>query len=72
MIRQIRGVVPVVHTPFLADDSMDYASLEREMKWALNLEIDGFCTGMVSELQRLTATERNQLHQWLLLLDHHR
>jgi len=65
MIGQIRGVVPVVHTPFLADDSMDYASLEREMQWALNLQIDGFCTGMVSELQRLTATERNQLHQWL-------
>ncbi|MBT4011438.1 MAG: dihydrodipicolinate synthase family protein [Planctomycetaceae bacterium] len=65
MIRQIRGVVPVVHTPFLADDSMDYASLEREMQWALSLPIDGFCTGMVSELQRLTADERNQLHQWL-------
>jgi dihydrodipicolinate synthase/N-acetylneuraminate lyase len=65
MIRQIRGVVPVVHTPFLADDSMDYASLEREMQWALGLQIDGFCTGMVSELQRLTTDERNQLHQWL-------
>ena len=65
MIRQIRGVVPVVHTPFLADDSMDYASLEREMQWALGLQIDGFCTGMVSELQRLTTAERNQLHQWL-------
>ena len=65
MIRQIRGIVPVVHTPFLADDCMDYASLEREMQWALNLQIDGFCTGMVSELQRLTAVERNQLHQWL-------
>ena len=52
MIGQIRGVVPVVHTPFLADDSMDYASLEREMQWALELQIDGYCTGMVSELQR--------------------
>jgi 4-hydroxy-tetrahydrodipicolinate synthase len=44
---------------------MDYASLEREMQWALGLRIDGFCTGMVSELPRLTADERNQLHQWL-------
>lgn len=61
--------MPVVHTPFLADDSMDYASLEREMQWALGLRIDGFCTGVVSELQRLTADERNQLHQWLGVFD---
>ena len=65
MIRQIAGVIPVVHTPFLDDGSLDHASLVREMDWALAMPIDGFCTGMVSELLRLTAVERNQLHRWL-------
>lgn len=57
----LAGVLPVVHTPFLNDDSIDWASLEREVDWVLSQGADGLCTGMVSELLRLTANERMEL-----------
>ncbi|MBA63591.1 MAG: dihydrodipicolinate synthase family protein [Planctomycetaceae bacterium] len=65
MIRQIHGVIPVVHTPFLENGELDYESLVRELEWACSLEIDGLCTGMVSELLRLNDIERQTLHQWI-------
>ena len=65
MIRQIHGVIPVVHTPFLENGELDHESLLRELEWACSLEIDGLCTGMVSELLRLNETEREKLHHWI-------
>ncbi len=59
--QRIRGVLPIVHTPFLADDSIDWASLRREIDWALSVGASGLCTGMVSELLRLTFRERIEL-----------
>lgn len=65
MIRQIYGVIPVVHTPFLENGELDYDSLLRELQWACSQEIDGLCTGMVSELLRLSDSERETLHRWI-------
>ena len=65
MIKQIHGVIPVVHTPFLENGELDRASLVRELEWACSLEIDGLCTGMVSELLRLDDVERETLHRWI-------
>ena len=65
MIRQIHGVIPVVHTPFLENGELDHESLLRELEWACSLEIDGLCTGMVSELLRLNEAERETLHHWI-------
>ncbi len=53
-----QGVLPVVHTPFLDDDSIDEASLVRQVDWAFARGADGICTGMVSEILRLTPSER--------------
>src|SRR5262249_22709369 len=61
MSRPIAGVLPIAHTPFTADDAIDYASLERRVDWALGAGADGYCTGMVSELLRLTYRERLEL-----------
>lgn len=61
MKRQIAGVLPIAHTPFTADDQIDYASLERQIDWAYRVGAHGFCTGMVSEVLRLTASERVDL-----------
>ncbi|MHC4176214.1 MAG: dihydrodipicolinate synthase family protein [Planctomycetota bacterium] len=61
MPKQIAGVLPVVHTPFLEDETIDYGSLERQIDWAFAQGADGCCTGMVSELLRLTGTERVEL-----------
>ncbi len=61
MTKPLAGVLPIVHTPFLADDSIDTASLRREIDWALGGGAEGLCTGMVSELLRLTSRERLEL-----------
>lgn len=61
MPRAIAGVLPIAHTPFNDDDSIDLASLERQIDWAFSVGADGYCTGMVSELLRLTAKERIDL-----------
>ena len=61
MPKEITGVLPIVHTPFDDNDSIDNASLEREIDWAFQSGADGICTGMVSEILRLTAEERINL-----------
>ena len=58
MTKPIQGILPIAHTPFLADDSIDLNSLRRQIDWAYGLGADGFGTGMVSELLRLTYDER--------------
>ena len=63
MSRQLHGVLPIVHTPFLEDDSIDAASLRREIDFAFATGADGLGTGMVSEILRLTADERISLTQ---------
>jgi 2-keto-3-deoxy-L-arabinonate dehydratase len=61
MPRPIHGVLPIAHTPFTADDQIDYASLRKQIDWAFAVGADGVCTGMVSELLRLTHDERLEL-----------
>lgn len=57
----LSGVLPVVHTPFRNDDSIDDESLARQIDWAFEQGVSGYVTGMVSELLRLTADERIEL-----------
>lgn len=61
MRHSISGVLPVAHTPFRDDDSIDVESLERQIDWSYSQGAAGFCTGMVTELLRLTAGERVEL-----------
>ena len=63
--RLIAGVLPIAHTPFLDDDSIDEESLARQVDWAFAQGAAGYCTGMVSELLRLTAEERVHLTRLL-------
>jgi 4-hydroxy-tetrahydrodipicolinate synthase len=64
MPKRLHGVLPIVHTPFLDDDSIDAASLRREIDFAFATGADGLGTGMVSEILRLTSDERISLtHQ---------
>lgn len=65
MNQPIGGVLPIVHTPFLSDDSIDFDSLRRQIDWAFQVGADGFATGMVSELLRLTFDERSKLTEIL-------
>ena len=61
MANAIQGVLPIAHTPFDDQDQIDYASLKRQIDWAFAQGAQGYCTGMVSELLRLTASERIEL-----------
>jgi 4-hydroxy-tetrahydrodipicolinate synthase len=61
MPRPLAGVLPIAHTPFTVDDVVDYASLRKQIDWAFAVGADGVCTGMVSELLRLTHDERLEL-----------
>jgi 4-hydroxy-tetrahydrodipicolinate synthase len=66
MPKTVHGVLPIVHTPFTADDTIDRASLRREIDWAISTGADGMGTGMVSELLRLTVEERLELTQLIV------
>lgn len=65
MSHPVAGVLPVVHVPFLDNESIDYGSLEKLIEWAFAQGADGYCTGMVSELLRLTSLERLELTRCL-------
>ncbi len=66
MTRPLQGVLPIVHTPFLEDDSIDRGCFQTEIDWLYAQGAEGFGTGMVSELLRLTSEERLSLTQWLV------
>ena len=61
MHKVIEGVLPIVSTPFLEDDKIDYDSLKNEIDWIFELGCNGFGLAMVSEMLRLTTEERVEL-----------
>lgn len=54
----LRGVLPVFQMPYHADESIDYATLSREIDWLYECGVDGVVFAMVSEVLRLSETER--------------
>lgn len=57
----IRGVLPVIQTPFRADDSIDSEALAKEVDWLFANGVNGVVVAMVSEVFRLTEDERDSL-----------
>ena len=56
------GVLPVFQTPYREDDeSIDAATLEREIHWLYDRGADGVVMAMVSEVLRLSTPERMHL-----------
>ena len=58
MTQTIAGVLPILHTPFTADDEIDRDSFQRQIDWAFSVGADGVCLAMVSELLRLTTADQ--------------
>ncbi len=56
--KQFEGVLAVFQTPFHEDESIDFATLEREIGWLFERGATGVVMGMVSETLRLSHTER--------------
>ncbi|MCL6510400.1 MAG: dihydrodipicolinate synthase family protein [Anaerolineae bacterium] len=59
--RRIAGVLPVFQTPYHDDETIDFATLEREIGWLFNHGADGIVMAMVSETLRLSSEERRAL-----------
>lgn len=57
----LASVFPVFQTPFGDDDSVDADVLEAEIEWMYGHGIDGIVMAMVSEVIRLSDTERREL-----------
>jgi len=57
----IGGVLPVFQTPFHEDERIDYDTLSRELDWLLEAGADGVVMAMVSEVLRLTESERRAM-----------
>jgi dihydrodipicolinate synthase/N-acetylneuraminate lyase len=58
---QLSGVLPVISTPFTESLEFDTDGLNREIDWLLLNGADGVVVAMVSELPRLTYSERQEL-----------
>lgn len=66
IFRKIYGVLPVLHTPFSDGDEIDHETLEREISWLAGLGVQGITTGMVSEILKLSPSERMALHEFVI------
>src|SRR5262245_213739 len=59
--RKLRGVLPVFQTPYHTDETLDLATLEKEIAWLHDCGADGIVMAMVSETLRLSSAEREEL-----------
>lgn len=56
----LHGVLPVFQTPYHADETIDFATLDREIDWLFEQGSDGIVMAMVSETLRLSTEERKE------------
>jgi len=70
--RALSGVLSVFQTPYRADETIDYGTLEKEIHWLYDRGADGIVMAMVSEVLRLSSQERNQLAEHACLFGHSR
>jgi 4-hydroxy-tetrahydrodipicolinate synthase len=68
----LAGVLSVFQTPYHADESIDYATLEKEIDWLYDRGADGIVMAMVSEVLRLSSEERDELAQQACRFGHAR
>ena len=61
MTTEISGILPVFQTPFHTDESIDFATLDREIDWLFENRANGIVMAMVSETFRLATDERRKL-----------
>lgn len=61
MTKLLAGVLPVFQTPYLDDETIDAATLQKEIAWLYDCGVDGIVMAMVSEVLRLDTAERQHL-----------
>ncbi len=65
MPKELRGVLPVLHTPYHDDYSIDYDTLGAEADFAYEMGADGIVFALASETLRLTQDERFAVAEYL-------
>lgn len=66
-MKKIEGIVPVMLTPFTADNHIDYAGLGKLIDWYLQKGVDAlFAVCQSSEMQYLSLKERVELAQFVV------
>lgn len=65
MPQELRGVLPVLHTPYHDDYSIDYDTLGAEADFAYYMGADGIVFALASETLRLTQNERFAVAEYL-------
>ncbi|MGY5956791.1 dihydrodipicolinate synthase family protein [Kosakonia sp. BK9b] len=66
-MKPIEGIVPVMLTPFTADNQIDYPGLEKLINWYLTEGVDAlFAVCQSSEMQYLTLDERVELAKFVV------
>lgn len=63
MTDKLAGVLPVIATPFDPQWRVDTVALAAELDWLYGHGADGIVVAMVSEILRLSTTERMHLHE---------
>jgi len=59
--KKLAGVLPVFQTPYHDDETIDASTLQREIEWLFEQGVDGIVMAMVSEVLRLSTSERMTL-----------
>lgn len=72
MTSPLHGVLPVLHTPYHEDFSIDYDTLRDEIDFAYECGADGIVLALASELLRLTSDERKDVARFLCEENHER
>lgn len=66
-MKTIEGIIPVMLTPFTADNKIDYLGLKRLIDWYIENGADAlFAVCQSSEMQYLTLEERVELASFVL------
>jgi 4-hydroxy-tetrahydrodipicolinate synthase len=59
--QSIRGILPVVHMPYLENLRIDFDALRREVEYLFDCGAQGLCLALVSDTLRLTTQERMEM-----------
>jgi len=61
MVKELKGVFPILTTPCTKKGDLDVGSLRNEVEWCIKEGVDGFFLGNCSEMYAYGRTDRNRI-----------
>ena len=61
LVPPVSGVLPVMQTPYLENEDIDFETLDGEIDWLFDRGANGIVMAMVSEVLRLSSEERDRM-----------